>query len=157
MAARRAVSNILAMLLLISLAVVGSSVYYVAVTSFLRPQAQLSSQVTMNVGASGFATIGVQVTNTGGIPFRSVSIAITGPSSSSVLQIAYSALVAANGGGTTITVRGMSGGPYSAASSSTSVSGNLLATTGSSYTVTVQASLTNGGTYQQAYSVTALA
>ncbi len=154
MTRRRAVSNIIAVLILIGLAVVGSGVYYLAVTSFMRPQPALSSGVSISAGPSGFAIIDVEVINTGGVPFESLSIGITGPSSSQ-LQITYSAFVGANGGGTTMTVRGVSGGPYSPVSSSTSVSGNLVAMTGSSYIVTVQASLTNGGTYQQAYSISA--
>jgi hypothetical protein len=156
MAGRVAVSNILAMLLLISLSVVGAGAYYLAVASFMKPQPQLSSQVAINAGASGFSVIDAQITNVGGVPFSSVTVSITGPSSSQ-LQITYSALVAANGGETAIVVRGLSGGPYSAASSSTSVSGNLVAAIGSNYIVTVQATLTNGGTYRQAYAVTAQA
>ena len=39
---KKAISTIIATILTISLAVVGSAVYYVAVTSYMRPQAGLS-------------------------------------------------------------------------------------------------------------------
>jgi hypothetical protein len=150
---RRGVSTIIATILTISLAVVGSAVYYVAATSYLRPQAGLSPEVTISVGASGFTIIGAQVVNTGGIPFTSLSISITGGSSR--LQVAYSSLLSSNGGTATVTVRGVSGGPYSAVSQDTVVSGNLAATVGTSYAVVVQGTLTDGATYGQAFSVEA--
>jgi hypothetical protein len=150
---RTAISNIIAMLLMIGLAVAGSTVYYVAVTSYLRPQAGLSSQVSISVGASGFTTVGVQVVNTGGVRFTSLTVTITG--SSSQLQITYSSLLSANGGSAVMAVRGLSGGPYTAISANTAVSGNLAAQASSSYAVVVQGTMTNGATYSQAFSVQA--
>lgn len=141
------------MLLMISLAVVGSAAYYVAVTSYLRPQAGLSSQVAISVGASGFTIVTAQVVNTGGVLFTSLTLTITGPSSQ--LQFAYSSPLSPNGGSATMNVRGLSGGPYTAVSSSTSVSGNLAAVTGSAYVVIVDGTMTNGGTFAQAFSVEA--
>ena len=73
----RGVSAIIATILTISLAVVGSAVYYVAVTSYMRPQAGLSSSLTITVGASGFTTVSDQIVNTGGMPFTSLSISIS--------------------------------------------------------------------------------
>ena len=55
---RKGVSVIIATILTISLAVVGSAVYYVAVTSYMRPQAGLSPEVSITVGASGFTSVG---------------------------------------------------------------------------------------------------
>ena len=150
---RKGVSVIIATILTISLAVVGSAVYYVAVTSYMRPQAGLSPEVSITVGASGFTTVGAQVVNTGGMPFTSVTISITG--STSQLQITYSSLISADGGTATITVRGLSGGPYTAATLNTAVSGNLAPVTGASYAVIVSGTLTNGATYTQAFSVEA--
>lgn len=151
MTRRRGISNIIAMLLMIALAVTGSAAYYVAVTSYLRPQAGLSSQVSITVGASGFTIVSAQVVNTGGIPFESLTVEVTG--SSSQLQITYSSLLSANGGSATMTVRGLSGGPYTAISSNTAVSGYLSAQAGSSYAVVVQGTMTNGASYSQAFSV----
>lgn len=153
MASRTSISSVIAMLLMISLAVVGSAAYYVAVTSYLRPQAGLSSEVSISVGASGFAIISAQFVNTGGVPFTSLTVTITG--SSSQLQMVYSSPLSPNGGSATMNVRGLSGGPYAAVSSSTSVSGNLAAMTGSTYAVVVDGSMTNGATYAQAFSVQA--
>jgi FlaG/FlaF family flagellin (archaellin) len=148
-----AISSIIAMLLMISLAVVGSAVYYVAVTSYFRPQAGLSPTVTITVGASCFTTVGAQIVNTGGVLFSSVAVTITG--SSSQLQIAYSSPLSPNGGSATLNVRGLSGGPYTAATPSTTVSGNLAAVSGSTYAVVVDGTMTNGATYAQAFSVQA--
>jgi hypothetical protein len=152
-AQRVAISNIIAMILMMSLAVAGAAVYYVAVTSYLRPQAGLSPEVTISVGASGFTVVTAQAVNTGGIPFTSLTITIA--SSSSQLQITYSSLLSANGGTATITVEGVSGGPYSAISSNTAASGNLAATVGDSYSVVVEGTMTNGATYSQSFSIQA--
>ena len=149
----RGVSTIIATILTISLAVVGSAVYFVAVTGYLRPQANLSSEVSITVGASGFTTVGAELTNTGGMPFTSVTISITG--SVSQLQIAYSATISANGGSASAEVRGLSGGPFSAITPNTTVSGNLAASAGTSYAVVLDGTLSNGGTYTQAFSVEA--
>ena len=59
------------------------------------------------------------------------------------------------GGTTTVAVRGASGGPYSAATPNTAVSGNLAASVGDSYAVVVDGTLSNGATYSQAFSVVA--
>lgn len=151
---RKGVSVIIATILTISLAVVGSAVYYVAVTSYLRPRAGFSPQVSMTVGASGFTIVAAQVVNTGGMPFASLAISITGASTQ--LQITYSSVISAGGGTATITVRGLSGGPYSAVTPNTTVvSGNLAATVGASYAVVIDGSLSNGATYSQAFGVTA--
>ncbi|MDG6902671.1 MAG: hypothetical protein JRM80_12040 [Nitrososphaerota archaeon] len=150
---RKGVSTIIATILTISLAVVGSAVYYVAVTSYMRPQAGLSPEVEISVGASGFTIVSAQVVNTGGIPFTSLTISITGGSSQ--LQITYSSTLSADGGTAAITTRGMSGGPYSAVSSNTAVSGDLVASAGSSYAVVVDGTLSNEATYSQAFSVVA--
>ena len=150
---RKGVSTIIATILTISLAVVGSAVYYVAVTSYLRPQAGLSPEVEISVGASGFTVVRAQVVNTGGIPFTSLTISITGGSSQ--LQITYSSMLSADGGTAAITTRGVSGGPYFAVSSNTVVSGNLVASAGSSYAVVVDGTLSNEATYSQAFSVVA--
>ncbi|MDG7022951.1 MAG: hypothetical protein JRN45_00360 [Nitrososphaerota archaeon] len=150
---RNGISNIIAMILLIALAVVGSGVYFIAVTSYLRPQAGLSPQVTISVGASGFTVVNAQAVNTGGIPFTSLSVSITGGGSQ--LQIAYSALLSAGGGRATITVSGVSGGTFTAVSPSTTVSGSLTAEVGSAYAVVIEGTLTNGGTFSQALSVEA--
>ena len=150
---RKGVSTIIATILTISLAVVGSAVYYVAATSYLRPQPGLSPQVSITVGASGFTTIDVQLTNTGGVPFTSVAISITGTSSQ--LQITYSATISANGGTASVRARGLSGGSYSAATPSTTVSGDLAASAGMSYAVVLEGILSNGATYSQAFSVEA--
>ena len=150
---RKGVSVIIATILTISLAVVGSAVYYVAVTSYMRPQAGLSPEVSITVGASGFTTVSAQVVNTGGMPFTSVTISITGGTSQ--LQITYSSLISADGGTAPITVRGLSGGPYTAAAPNTAVSGNLAPMAGASYAVIVSGTLTNGATYTQAFSVEA--
>ncbi len=150
---RNGISSIIATILLVSLAVMGSAVYYVAVTSFIRPQAGLSPEVTISAGASGFTVISAQIINTGGIPFTSVTISITGGSTQ--LQITYSSLLSSNGGTATVTIRGVSGGPYSAVTPDTAVSGNLAATVGDSYAAVVVGTLTNGATYSQASSVTA--
>lgn len=151
--ARKGFSTIVATILTISLAVVGSAVYYVAVTSYMRPQAALSPAVTISVGASGFTIINTQLINTGGIPFASVEIAITG--SSSQLQVTYSSKLSAGGGTATVTVRGLSGGPYSAITPDTVVSGSLSTAVGDSYAVAIKGTLTNGATYSQALSVEA--
>jgi hypothetical protein len=153
MARRAAISSIIAMLLMISLAVVGSAAYYIAVTSYLRPQAGLSPTVAISVGASSFTIVSAQVVNTGGVLFTSLTVTITGPSSQ--LQIAYSSPLSPNGGSATLNVRGLSGGPYTAATPNTTVSGNLAAVTGSTYAVVVDGTMTNGGTYAQAFSVQA--
>ena len=150
---RKGISVIIATILTISLAVVGSAVYYVAVTSYMRPQTGLSPEVSITVGASGFTSVSGQLLNTGGVPFTSVTISITG--STSQLQITYSYLISADGGTATITVRGLSGGPYTAATLNTAVSGNLAPTVGASYAVIVSGTLTNGATYGQAFSVEA--
>ena len=150
---RKGVSTIIATILTISLAVVGSAVYYVAVTSYMRPQAGLSPAVTISVGASGFTVVSAQVVNTGGIPFTSLSISITGGSSQ--LQLAYSSVISGGGGAATIAARGLSGGPYSAITPDTTVSGDLSATAGSSYTVVIDGTLSNGATYSQAFSAVA--
>jgi FlaG/FlaF family flagellin (archaellin) len=152
---RRGVSTIIATILTISLAVVGSAVYYAAVTGYMRPQAGLSPEVTISVGASGFTVVSAQAVNTGGIPFTSLTIDVSG--GSSALQIVYSPqnVISAGGGTATITVQGVSGGPYAAVSSNTMVSGNLVATMGDSYSVVVEGTMTNGATYSQASSVTA--
>jgi hypothetical protein len=152
-APRPAIGNIIAMILMMGLAVAGAAVYYVAVTSYLRPQAGLSPEVTISVGASGFTIVSAQVVNTGGIPFSSLAISITGASSQ--LQIAYSSLLPASGGTATITVRGVSGGPYSAVTQDTVVSGSLAATVGASYAVVVDGTQTDGATYSQALKVEA--
>ncbi len=151
MTMRRGISSIIAMLLLISLAVVGSAVYYEALTSYLRPQAGLSSQVSISAGASGFTIISTQVVNTGGIPFASITLTITGPASQ--LQVTYTSLISASGGSAAIAVRGVSGGPYTTISSKTVVSGNLQIDTGSTYVAVVVGTMTNGATYSQAFSV----
>jgi hypothetical protein len=154
-AQRPAIGNIIAMILMMGLAVAGAAVYYVAVTSYLRPQAGLSPEVTIGVGASGFTIVSAQVVNTGGIPFTSLTIDVSG--GSSALQIVYSPqnVVSAGGGTATITVQGVSGGPYAAVSSNTMVSGNLAATVGDSYSVVVEGTMTNGATYSQSFSVQA--
>lgn len=141
------------MLLMISLAIVGSAAYYIAVTSYLRPQAGLSPTVAISVGASGFTIVSAQVVNIGGVPFTSLTVTITGPSSQ--LQISYSSSLSPNGGSATMEVRGLSGGPYAAITSSTGVSGNLAAVTGSTYAVVVSGTVTSGATYAQAFSVQA--
>ena len=150
---KKAVSTIIATILTISLAVVGSAVYYVAVTSYMRPQAGLSPSLSITVGASGFTTVDAQVVNTGGMPFTSLSISITGRSSQ--LQLAYSSVISGGGGTATIAARGLSGGPYSAATPDTTVSGNLVAAAGSSYAVAIEGTLSNGATYSQAFPVQA--
>ncbi len=114
----------------------------------------MSSQVSISAGASGFAVIEANVINTGNTPYKSVMITISGPSASQ-LQISYSGEVVGNGGNATMVVRGTSGGPYSAFTPSASASGNLVASVGAKYTISVSASLTNGGSYTQALSVTA--
>ncbi len=138
---------------MISLAVVGSAVYYAAVTSYLRPRAGLSSQVSISAGASGFTVISIRVVNTGGMPFASLKVTITGPASQ--LQVTCTSLISASGGSATIAVRGVSGGPYTAISPNTSVSGNLQVDTGSTYAAVVVGTMTNGATYSQAFSVQA--
>jgi FlaG/FlaF family flagellin (archaellin) len=150
---RRGVSTIIATILTISLAVVGSAVYYAAVTGYMRPQAGLSPEVTISVGASGFTIVSAQIMNTGGVPFTSVTLSITG--SSSQLRVTYSSSVSAGGGTASITVRGLSGGPYSAATPNTVVSGNLAPSAGATYAVVVEGTLSNGATYSQAFSVIA--
>ena len=152
---KKAVSTIVATILTISLAVVGSAVYYVAVTSYMRPQAGLSPSLSITIGASGFATVSAQIVNTGGMPFTSLSISITGGSSQ--LQLAYSSVISGGGGAATIAVRGLSGGPYSAITQDTTVSGNLAATVGSSYAVVIDGTLSNGATYSQAFEIEASA
>ena len=150
---KRGVSTIIATILTISLAVVGSAVYFVAVTSYMRPQAGLSPSLSITVGASGFTTVSAQIINTGGMPFTSLSISITGGSSQ--LQVGYSSVVSGGGGTATIGVRGLSGGPYTATSQDTTVSGNLAAAVGSSYAVVIDGTLSNGATYSQAFGVEA--
>ena len=150
---KNGVSTIIATILIISLAVVGSAVYYVAVTSYLRPQAGLSPSLSIIVGASGFTTVSAQIVNTGGMPFTSLSISITGDSSQ--LRVTYSSVIAGGGGTAMITVRGLSGGPYSAITQDTTVSGNLAATVGSAYAVIIDGTLSNGATYSQAFGVEA--
>ena len=150
---KNGVSTIIATILTISLAVVGSAVYYVAVTSYMRPQAGFSAEVTISVGGSGFTVVSAQVVNTGGIPFTSVALSITG--SSSQIQITYSSLISAGGGTATITVRGVSGGTYSPVTPDTIVTGSLAASAGASYAVVVDGTLSSGATYSQALSVEA--
>ena len=150
---KRGVSTIIATILTISLAVVGSAVYFVAVTSYMRPEAGFSLSLSITVGASGFTTVSANVVNTGGIPLTLLSISITGGSSQ--LQVAYSSVIASGGGTATIGVRGLSGGPYSATTQDTTVSGNLAAAVGSSYAAVIDGTLSNGATYSQAFSVTA--
>jgi hypothetical protein len=150
---KNGVSTIIGTILVISLAVVGSAVYYVAVTSYMRPQAGLSPLLSITVGASGFTTVSARIVNTGGMPFTSLSISITGGSSQ--LQVAYSSVISGGGGAAVITVRGLSGGPYSAITQDTTVSGNLAATAGSSYAVIIDGTLSNGATYSQAFGVEA--
>ena len=150
---KKAISTIIATILTISLAVVGSAVYYVAVTSYMRPQTGLSPSLSITVGASGFTTVDAQIVNTGGIPFTSLSISITGGFSQ--LHLAYSSVVSGGGGAATIAVRGLSGGPYSATTPDTTASGDLVATAGSSYAVVIEGTLSNGATYSQAFPVQA--
>lgn len=150
---RGGISTVIATILTIALAVVGSAVYYAAVASYMRPHAALSSQVAISVGASGFTIVSAQIVNTGGTPFTSISISVTGGSSQ--LQIGYSSALSANGGDATITVRGVSGGSYSAVTPSTTVSGSLDAKGGSYYAVVIKGSQADGGTYSQALSVEA--
>ena len=144
---------IIATILTISLAVVGSAAYYIAVTSYMRPQAGLSPEVTISVGASGFTIVSAQITNTGGVPFTSITLSVAG--SSSQLQVTYSSSISGSGGTAAVTVRGLSGGPYSAVTPDTLVSGNLAASVGASYAVVVSSTLSNGATYSQAISVVA--
>jgi FlaG/FlaF family flagellin (archaellin) len=151
---RRAVSEVVAALLLISMSVVGAGVFYAVLVSYSHPLPQMSPQISMSVGASGFAILDIQVVNTGGIPYSSIIVTIAGQSSSQ-LQITFSAQVAADGGIAQISVRGISGGPYSPMSSATTASGNLVAASGSNYVVTIEATLSNGGTYRDAFSITA--
>jgi hypothetical protein len=153
MTSQRGLSSIIAMLLMISMAVVGSAVYYAAMTSYLRPHTGLSSQVSISAGASGFAVISAQVVDTGGIPFSSLKVSVTTPSSQ--LEVLYGSLLSANGGSADFAVRGVSGGPYVAMSSGTTVSGNLQVDTGSAYVVTVTGTMPSGATYSQAFSVRA--
>jgi FlaG/FlaF family flagellin (archaellin) len=150
---RRGFSTIIATILTISLAVVGSAVYYVAVTGYMRPQPGLSPDVTLTVGASGFTIISAQIVNTGGIPFTLIVISIAG--NSSQIQITYSSSLSAGGGTATVSVRGVSGGQYTALSPNTSVSGNLVASAGASYVVVIDCALSNGATFSQAISVVA--
>jgi len=150
---RNGISTIIATILTISLAVMGSAVYYVAITSYMRPQAGLSLEASISAGASGFNVIDLQVVNTGGVPFALLSATISG--SSSQLQITWSSPLSANGGTVTLTVRGLSGGPYTAVSSSTGVSGNLVVSAGSTYAVVVEGTTASGATYSQAFSVEA--
>jgi hypothetical protein len=150
---RKGVSTIIATILTISLAVVGSAVYFVAATSYLRPQPSLSSQVSITVGASGFTTIDAGLTNTGGVPFTSATISITGTSPQ--FQITYSATISANGGTASIEVRGLSGGQFSPVTPDTAVSGSFAASAGTSYAVVLDGTLSNGATYSQALSVIA--
>ena len=150
---KKAVSTIIATILTISLAVVGSAVYYVAVTSYMRPQAGLSPEVTISVGASGFTIVSGQIINTGGIPFTSVNLSITGDSSQ--ISIAYSSLISAGGGTATVTVRGVSNGTYSPVTQDTAVSGSLAASVGASYAVVVDGTLSDGATYSQAFTIQA--
>ena len=150
---RRGVSAIIGTILTISLAVAGSAVYYVAVTSYMRPQAGLSPEVTISVGASGFTVVSAQITDTGGIPLTSLVLSIA--SGSTQLQITYSSPLSGGGGTATVAVRGVSGGSYSAATPNTEVSGNLAAVVGVSYAVVVDGTLSNGATYSQAFSVVA--
>ena len=119
----------------------------------MRPQAGLTPEVTISVGASGFTVVSAQVTNTGGIPFISFVVSVVG--SSSQLQITYSLSLSGGGGTADVTVRGVSGGSYSAVTSNTTVSGSLAAAVGASYAVVVDGTLSNGATYSQAFSVTA--
>ncbi len=142
------------MLLMISLAVAGSTVYYIAMISYLRPQVGLSAQVSISAGASGFTVINAQVVNTGGVPFASLTVRITSPSSQ--LQITYSLPLSANGGSATFMVRGLSGGPYTTVSPNTGVSGNLVVNAGPTYAVVVIGTMMNGATYSQAFSVQAV-
>ncbi len=151
MTMRRGISSIIAMLLMISLAVFGSAVYFAAVTSYFRPQGELSSQVSISAGASGFTIISTQVVNTGGMPFASITVTITGPASQ--LRVIYTSLISVSGGSATFAVRGVSGGPYTAISSNTGVSGNLQVDAGSTYTAAVVGTMTSGATYGQAFSV----
>lgn len=150
---RNGVSTIIATILTISLAVVGSAVYYVAATSYLRPQTGLSPEVTISVSASGFTVVSAQIINTGGEPFTSVVISVKGDSSQ--LRVTYPSTLQASGGEAAITVQGVSGGPYSAVTPGTVVSGSLLASVGHSYAVVIDGTLTNGATYSQALAVTA--
>ena len=150
---RKGVSVIIATILTISLAVVGSAVFYVPVTSYMRPQAGFSPGVSITMGYFFFNYLWSKVLYTGGVPFTSVAISIT--RGASQLQDTYSSLISAGGGTATITVRGLSGGPYTAATLNTPVSGNLAPVTGASYAVIVSGTLTNGATYSQAFSVTA--
>jgi FlaG/FlaF family flagellin (archaellin) len=150
---KNGVSTIIGTILIISLAVVGSAVYYVAVTSYMRPQAGLSPLLSITVGASGFTTVSAQIVNTGVMPFTSLSISIVGGSSQ--LQVAYSSVISGGGGAAMIAVRGLSGGPYYAITQDTTASGDLAATAGSSYAVTIDGTLSNGATYSQAFEVEA--
>ena len=150
---RRGVSAIIGTILTISLVVTGSAVYYVAVTSYMRPQAGLSPEVTISVGASGFTVVSAEITNTGGIPFTSFVLSVA--AGSSQLRITYSSPLSGGGGTATVAVRGVSGGPYSAATPNTAVSGNLAASVGDFYAVVVDGTLSNGATYSQAFSVVA--
>ena len=153
MPCRKGFSTIVATILTISLAVVGSAVYYAAVTSYMRPQVGLSPEVSISIGASGFTVVSAQITNTGGIPLASFVISIAG--SSSQLQITYASALSAGGGTATVAVRGVSGGPYTAATPNSTVSGNLAVAIGVSYAVVVDGTLSNGATYSQAFSVVA--
>ena len=150
---RRGFSTIIATILTISLAILGSAVYYVAVTGYMRPQPGLSPDITLTVGASGFTVVNAQIVNTGGSPFTSVVISIAG--SSSQLQITYSSPLSAGGGTATVSARGVSGGQYTALSPNSSVSGNLAASAGASYAVVIDCTLSNGATFRQGISVVA--
>ena len=155
---RKGISNIIAILLMIALAVAGAALYYSIATSYLRPQAGFTADITISVGASGFTVITASIVNTGGLPINSLTITVTG--SSSQLQFVYYSpqTISPGGGKADMTVEGLLGGPYSAVSSNTWVNqyqDNLLAAVGSSYSVVVVAAMPNGATYSQTFSVQA--
>ena len=152
---RRGVSTIIATVLLVGVSVALVGLFYGIMNSYLgRPNPGFSPQIAMNVGASGFTTISVEVVNTGNVPLSSLSITVQGASGPS-LSISYSSPIASGGGNATVMVRGISGGSWSAVSQHTSVSGDLQASVDSSYSFVIQAWLSNGGTYAQVYGVTA--
>ncbi len=158
MNSRKGISNIIAVLLMIALAVAGAALYYSIANSYLRPQVGLSADVTISVGASGFTAITVNVVNVGEISFKTVTVDISGGSPLSTLYINYLQPISAGGGKVNLIIQGISGGSFAPVPPNPSivVTGSVNAIVGNTYAVAIHASLMDGGTYGQTFSVQAV-
>jgi hypothetical protein len=100
---RKGASTIIATILTVFFAVVGSAVYYFAATSYMRHQAGFSPDVEISVGGVGVHCHRRPGGQPGGIPLTFRFISVIGGSSH--LQVTYSSSMSADGGAAIIIAR----------------------------------------------------